>query len=210
MAMSAGLDISDTSKFVAAITDEDWAHQKSIIQSFNEDTGAGIASLVAVGLAAGLSSNEIRSQLSSFTSAQSYRVKRFAQNEAWRASEIAGNRSMLQLSNELNRNQSAGVYKTWKIQSTACAICIDYAEVTIGISELFFGGLNEPPAHVMCRCKLTWSIKKGDPKAIYEIHCAACDRFLGNTCREVMEEKLKCSNSKCRTLGEPTIRRNDG
>lgn len=206
MAMSAGLEISNTGKFMTAMTTSDEAYEKSVVKSFNDDTSANISTLIAAGIAAGLTTNEIKSQLTTFKASQAYRVQRFSQNESWRASEIAGNRAMLQLNDELNKTQTAGTYKTWNIQPGACPICVDYAGVTIGIKEQFFGGIDAPPAHVVCRCKLTYSIVKEIPKAKAEIHCSACDRFLGNTAKNYIDDELKCSNSKCRTLAIPIVK----
>lgn len=206
MAMSAGLQISNTSKFTTAMTTSDEAYEKSAVKSFNDDTSANIANLIAAGIAAGLTANEIKGQLTTFKASQAYRVQRFSQNEAWRASEIAGNRAMLQLNDELNATQTAGTYKTWNIQPGACPICVDYAGVTIGIKEQFFGDIDAPPAHVVCRCKLTYSIVKEAPKAKLEIHCSSCDRFLGNTIKDSIDDELKCSNSKCRALAVPVVK----
>ena len=46
-----------------------------------------------------------------------------------------------------------------------------------------------------------------DPNApVNEIHCSDCDRFLGNTNKSEMSDKLKCSNSKCRALAVPLVK----
>lgn len=39
-----------------------------------------------------------------------------------------------------------------------------------------------------------------------ELHCTACDRFLGTTTQESYADKLKCSNSKCKALEVPTVK----
>src|SRR5690606_1876537 len=39
-----------------------------------------------------------------------------------------------------------------------------------------------------------------------ELHCSACDRFLGTTTQESYQDKLKCSNSKCKALDVPTVK----
>jgi phage portal protein BeeE len=39
-----------------------------------------------------------------------------------------------------------------------------------------------------------------------ELHCSACDRFLGTTTQESYQDKLKCSNSKCKVLDVPTVK----
>lgn len=39
-----------------------------------------------------------------------------------------------------------------------------------------------------------------------EIHCSACDRFLGNTSKESVDDKLKCSNSACKALAVPVVK----
>lgn len=39
-----------------------------------------------------------------------------------------------------------------------------------------------------------------------ELHCTACDRFLGVTTNETYTDKLKCSNSACKALEVPTIK----
>lgn len=206
MAMSAGLEISNTSKFTTAMTTSDEAYEKSVVKSFNDDTSANIATLIAAGIAAGLTASEIKSQLSAFKASQAYRVQRFAQNESWRASEIAGNRAMLQLNDELNAIQTAGTYKTWNIQPGACPTCIDYAGVTVGIKDQFFGGIDAPPAHVICRCKLTYSIVKESPQdSLYERHCASCGRFVGITNNKNYSDKDKCGNSNCKSLAVPKL-----
>lgn len=38
-----------------------------------------------------------------------------------------------------------------------------------------------------------------------ELHCADCGRFLGVTTNSTFNDKLKCSNSSCKTLAIPTI-----
>lgn len=46
-----------------------------------------------------------------------------------------------------------------------------------------------------------------DPNSpLNEIHCSACDRFMGNTAKDSIEDKLKCSNSKCRALEIPVVK----
>ena len=39
-----------------------------------------------------------------------------------------------------------------------------------------------------------------------EMHCVDCDRFLGNTTKDVVDEAIKCSNSKCKALKVPAVR----
>src|SRR5690606_34253705 len=39
-----------------------------------------------------------------------------------------------------------------------------------------------------------------------ELHCSACDRFLGTTTQDSYQDKLKCSNSKCKALDVPTVK----
>lgn len=39
-----------------------------------------------------------------------------------------------------------------------------------------------------------------------ELHCSSCDRFLGTTTQVSYTDKLKCANSKCRTLEVPTVK----
>lgn len=39
-----------------------------------------------------------------------------------------------------------------------------------------------------------------------ELHCSSCDRFLGTTASSDFKDKLKCSNSSCKTLEIPTIK----
>lgn len=39
-----------------------------------------------------------------------------------------------------------------------------------------------------------------------ELHCQACDRFLGVTTQASYQDKLKCSNSKCKALEVPTVK----
>src|SRR5690606_921281 len=39
-----------------------------------------------------------------------------------------------------------------------------------------------------------------------ELHCSACDRFLGTTTQDSYQDKLKCSNSKCKVLDVPTVK----
>jgi len=39
-----------------------------------------------------------------------------------------------------------------------------------------------------------------------EIHCSKCDRFLGETTKDAIEEKLKCSNSACKALEVPIVK----
>lgn len=39
-----------------------------------------------------------------------------------------------------------------------------------------------------------------------ELHCSACDRFLGTTTQASYQDKLKCSNSKCKALEAPTVK----
>lgn len=39
-----------------------------------------------------------------------------------------------------------------------------------------------------------------------ELHCTACDRFLGTTTQDSYTDKLKCSNSKCKALDVPTVK----
>ncbi len=40
----------------------------------------------------------------------------------------------------------------------------------------------------------------------YELHCQACDRFLGMTTNEIATDKLKCSNSACKALEVPIVK----
>lgn len=42
--------------------------------------------------------------------------------------------------------------------------------------------------------------------SIKELHCAECDRFLGNTSNSIATDKLKCSNSKCKALAVPVVK----
>src|SRR5690606_30000075 len=39
-----------------------------------------------------------------------------------------------------------------------------------------------------------------------ELHCSACDRFLGTTTQASYQDKIKCSNSKCKALEVPTVK----
>ena len=39
-----------------------------------------------------------------------------------------------------------------------------------------------------------------------ELHCKECDRFLGVTNKETYDDKIKCSNSKCKALAIPVIK----
>lgn len=211
-ALSKGLDISSTSKFATSMSDADISYSRSVVKSFNADTSAEIAKLINASVAAGLTPIEIKRKLSAFALDQDYRVSRFAANEAWRASEIAGLRAMTQLNDELNKIHPTGTYKTWVTQAGACPICVDYAGISIPINEQFFGGLDTPPAHVACRCKVDYSIikKDDDPQDILttqnEVHCRECDRFLGLTSRKEISAILKCSNTKCKALAPPLVR----
>lgn len=40
-----------------------------------------------------------------------------------------------------------------------------------------------------------------------ELHCSSCDRFLGVTAQDNYQDKLKCSNSKCRALDVPVVKK---
>lgn len=42
--------------------------------------------------------------------------------------------------------------------------------------------------------------------ATKELHCASCDRFLGETTLETYTDKIKCGNSACKALEVPTIK----
>lgn len=206
LALSSGFDVSKTTKFVSSITDADTVYMKDIVKSFDGDTKTEIEKLITAAVKSGATTDEIKKQLASFKDAQTYRVERFAQNEAWRISEIAGLRAMKQLDGELNLVQKATTYKTWNIQSSACPVCIDYASISVKIDEQFFGGIDGPPAHVTCRCKLSYSIVKEEATDKLELHCASCDRFLGITDKAEATDQLKCSNSKCRALEVPVVK----
>lgn len=39
-----------------------------------------------------------------------------------------------------------------------------------------------------------------------ELHCSKCDRFLGTTARDTVDEKLKCPISKCGALDIPVVK----
>ena len=39
-----------------------------------------------------------------------------------------------------------------------------------------------------------------------ELRCSACARFLGTTTQDSYTDKIKCANSKCRTLDVPTVK----
>lgn len=39
-----------------------------------------------------------------------------------------------------------------------------------------------------------------------ELHCNKCDRFLGTTDNKTYTDKIKCSNSKCKTLDVPVVK----
>lgn len=43
-----------------------------------------------------------------------------------------------------------------------------------------------------------------------ELHCAECDRFLGTTAKAIYEDKLKCSNTKCKVLEVPKVKEKEG
>lgn len=209
LALSSGLDISDTSRFIGSMTNDDSQYMKSTVKSFNNETTDSISKIVTAGIAAGLTADEIKKQLSGFKIDQAYRVNRFASNEAWRVSELAGLRAMAQLDGELNRTQTVGTYKTWVIQSGACPNCVQYAGVSIKINEKFLGGIDLPPAHVLCRCKIEWTFIKSDDSSASisnELHCSKCDRFLGITNNNKATDKIKCSNSKCRALETPVVK----
>lgn len=45
-----------------------------------------------------------------------------------------------------------------------------------------------------------------ESKIEHELHCQACDRFLGTTLQDSYDGKLKCSNSKCKLLDTPTVK----
>jgi len=47
---------------------------------------------------------------------------------------------------------------------------------------------------------------KMESKIEHELHCQACDRFLGTTLQDSYDGKLKCSNSKCKLLDTPTVK----
>jgi len=203
LALAAGVDISGTSKFVGSMTDDDQTRMLEVVQGFNSDTDKGIQKLLADAKAAGKTPDETRKELESFTAQQADRVERFAKNEAWRISEIGGLRAMTQLDGEL---PSAGMYKTWTVQASACPICLDYAGISVKVKQQFFGGIDGPPAHVTCRCMLTYSVVKEDATGKLEMHCASCDRFLGITDRTETNDQIKCPNSKCRALAVPVLR----
>lgn len=44
---------------------------------------------------------------------------------------------------------------------------------------------------------------------INEIHCSKCDRFLGDTTRDSIEERLKCGNTACKALEIPIVKKID-
>lgn len=46
-------------------------------------------------------------------------------------------------------------------------------------------------------------VKATNNPATNEIHCSACDRFLGNTAKDSIDEKLKCA---CKALEVPVVR----
>ena len=184
LAMSGGLDISGTAGFTGSVsTQADRIYMKEVVKSFNADTSSELSKLIETNKLSG--QTVTKQALAAFVLGQTFRVKRFSQNEAWRTSETSGNKAMIQLNVELNATQIAGTYKIWNIQDSACFICRPLAGITIGIKELFPGGLDSPPAHVNCRCKLSYSIIKGnanptniegkDPSGIY----AENGRYLG-------------------------------
>lgn len=39
-----------------------------------------------------------------------------------------------------------------------------------------------------------------------ELHCSACDRFLGETSQKTYADRLKCSNSSCKALEVPIVK----
>lgn len=86
-------------------------------------------------------------------------------------------------------------YKLLKIGSGAAVIDNDKPEVDEG-KEV--GGAPDPS-----------KIDGVTPLNIVdnELHCAECDRFLGTTANDTATDKLKCSNSKCRALAVPLVRK---
>ena len=204
MALSQSIDISTTSKFAYIWNEADKSRMSDIVKSFNEDTSGEITKVLAAAIASGATNVEIKRQLSDLKAQQSSRIYRFAGNESWRASELAGLQAMNQLSAEINTITQAAVYKTWNVQASACAICMDYSGSTVKVSEKFSGDVDAPPLHVSCRCMLSYSITKG-AKAQMEYHCSVCGRFEGYTEKTYTTDKLKCGNSDCKALEVPKI-----
>lgn len=159
-ANNEGLDTSETSSYDAGLTEEDREWERGSVEGFNNDTASEVSEIIAAGIAVGLINSEIRRQLEDYKSGQGPRKNRYAKNESWRASELAGIRAMKQLNTELNIIQLVSTYKTWNIQVGACPICEPYADNTVRIDENFSGGIEAPPLHVNCRCILSYSITK--------------------------------------------------
>ena len=205
-ALAQGLSTSNTSKFTATLADVDETRMLEVVKGFNGDTDTAIQKTITKAKAEGKTSQEIKTLLAGFAATQADRVKRFAQNESWRMSELAGVKAFTQLGDQLNETQTAGTYKTWNIQPNACPVCIDYAGVTIPIKSQFFGGIDAPPAHVVCRCMLTYSIVRENPQNKLEMHCVSCDRFIGLTDKKHVTDMIKCPNTKCKALQAPLVR----
>ena len=196
LALQAGISLEDITRYTPNFSDADRKELKEYIQGFNEQTVKDIAEIKS-----GNDEAVINTLLAGYIATQAFRIERFAQNEAWKASEKSSDQAYKQLDGEI----SGYFTKRWIIQPGACQLCTPMANETVRVTAKFSNGLDYPPAHVKCRCTTKKAVVKMDAEmSIKEIHCGDCDRFLGETAKSTYKDKLKCGT--CKALAVPVIK----
>ena len=178
MVMEAGGDTDDIQAYIERLPDGEKARALEIIESYNGQTTADIKKLVKNST----DNTALVAALAGYIATQDWRVERFASNESWRASEYAANDAMTQIQDGLKKNTT--MIATWIAEPNACPLCSPLRGLKEPVGELFEGGWSEPPIHVACRCRLSYSaevtfepnnIAGKNPNGIY----APNGRFIG-------------------------------
>lgn len=196
MAMNEGIPV-ESGEYVPDITEDERVKLEGYVKSFNDQTAKDIEAIKN-----NPDTSVIAGLLTGYLISQDWRVKRFSRNEAWTYSELSGNQAI----NQLEEKISGYFTKTWVIQPGACPLCTPLSGETVRVNQPFSNGLEYPPVHVACRCTVERQVVREVNNSVKELHCKECDRFLGETTQIKYNDKLKCSNSKCKALKVPVVK----
>lgn len=198
-AIALGIPVSKLEEIAVEFSEADREEILGFIKDYNDQTLKDIAKIKD-----NSDPSVVTALLAGYVASQAWRVERWSKNESWRASEIGGVRGM-----EVANDQLVGavVKKVWHIEPDACPLCVPFAGETVDADKPFSNGQMIPYVHVSCRCHARELVVLVDVEnsVTKELHCKHCDRFLGETNKNEYTDRLKCSNSKCKTLDVPVL-----
>lgn len=225
MIAEAGLSTENLDKFILSDTAQTayQSYLKKVGQSYGQDTAVAIQTVLQRATDEGLNRKETEAALKDILNTDEWRIKRLGVTELNRSQSLSGVEAMKQIEAETG----ATIEKSLDHPNGAvCEWCKALEDVWVKVTEDYIplygivvgvdGGIlindfvaNEGyDPHPNGKGVMIYRVvvDSASNSVVRELHCSACDRFLGETMSETVTDKLKCPNSKCKALAIPLIK----